>query len=85
MPVYQDNRVKSILNFKFTYSEKAADFCEISSVDLSYLVTVKSEVESLQNLVAFSEYMIFTIPIFMQLRLHDSIEGMQEFKIKCIG
>mgnify|MGYP001207678638 CR=1 FL=1 len=41
------------------YSEKATDFCKISSVDLSYVVTVKSKVEISQNFVAFSEYMNF--------------------------
>ena len=39
---------------KFIYSEKATKFCEISAVDLSYVVTAIS-----QNLVAFSEYMNF--------------------------
>ena len=42
---------------KFIYSEKATNFCEISTVDLSYVVTVKYTVEMLQNFVAFSEYM----------------------------
>ena len=46
-----------ILNF--IYSEKATKFCEISAVDLSYVVMVKSTVEILQNFVAFSEYMNF--------------------------
>ena len=41
---------------KFIYSEKAANFCEISNVDLFYVVTVKSTVEISQNCVAFSEY-----------------------------
>ena len=45
---------------KFIYSEKATNFCEISTVDLSYVVTVKSMVEISQNFVAFSEYMNFT-------------------------
>ena len=44
---------------KFIYSEKATKFCEISTVDLSYVVPVKSTVEILQNFVAFSEYMNF--------------------------
>ena len=44
---------------KFIYSEKATNFCKISSVDLFYVVTVKSTVEILQNSVAFSEYMNF--------------------------
>ena len=38
------------------YSEKATNFCEISTLDLSYVVMVKSTVEILQNFVAFSEY-----------------------------
>ena len=41
------------------YSEKATNFCEISNVYLSYVVTVKSTVEISQNFVAFSEYMNF--------------------------
>ena len=45
---------------KFIYSEKAANFCEISTVDLSYVVTVKFTVEISQNFVACSEYMNFT-------------------------
>ena len=44
---------------KFIYSEKATNFSKISTVDLSYVVTVKSTVEILQNFMAFSEYMIF--------------------------
>ena len=41
------------------YSEKATKFCEISTLDLSYVVTVKFTVEILQSFVAFSEYMNF--------------------------
>ena len=48
-----------ILNIKFIYSEKATNFCEISTIDLSYVVQVKSTVEILQNFLAFSEYMNF--------------------------
>ena len=43
----------------FKYSEKATKFCKISTVDLSYVVPVKSTVEISQNFVAFSEYMNF--------------------------
>ena len=49
------------LNLKFIYSEKATNFCEIFTLVLSYLVLVKSKVKLLQNFVAFSEYMNFTI------------------------
>ena len=45
---------------KFIYSEKATNFCEISTGDLSYVVKVKSTLEISQNFVAFSEYMNFT-------------------------
>ena len=45
------------------YSEKATKFCEISTLDLSYVVPVKSTVEILQNFVAFSEYMKVTVAI----------------------
>ena len=44
---------------KFIYSEKALQLCEISTVDLSYVVPVKFTVEISQNYVAFSEYMNF--------------------------
>ena len=44
---------------KFIYSEKATSFREISTVDLSYVVMVKSTVEISQKFVAFSGYMNF--------------------------
>ena len=44
---------------KFIYSEKATKFCEISIVDLSYVVPVNFMVEISQNFVTFSEYMNF--------------------------
>ena len=40
----------------FIYSEKATNFYEISTVGLSYVVTVKSTLEILKIFVAFSEY-----------------------------
>ena len=43
----------------FIYSEKATNVCENFTVDLSYVVLVKSTVEILQNFVAFSEYINF--------------------------
>ena len=46
-------------NVKFIYSEKATKFCEICTVDLCYVVPVKSRMEILQNFVAFPEYMNF--------------------------
>ena len=44
---------------KLIYSEKTTNFCEISTVDLSFIVTVKSTMDISQNFVAFSEYMNF--------------------------
>ena len=41
------------------HSEKATKLCQISTLDLSYVVTVISTMEILQNFVAFSEYMNF--------------------------
>ena len=46
-------------HLKFIYSEKTTNFCEISNVDLSYVVTVKYAVEISQNFVAFSKYTKF--------------------------
>jgi hypothetical protein len=47
---------------KFIYSKKATNVCEISTVYLCYVVTVKSEIS--KNFVAFSEYMNFIISVF---------------------
>ena len=44
----------------FICSEKATKFCEISTVDLFYVATVKSTIKISQNFVSFSEYMNFT-------------------------
>ena len=49
---------------KFIYSDEATKFCKIFALLLSYVVPVKSKVKILQNFVAFSEYVNFTI-------LHD--------------
>ena len=54
----------TVIVVKFIYSEKTTKFCKISTVDLSYVVPVKSTVEISQNFVAFSEYMNFTIAGF---------------------
>jgi hypothetical protein len=51
---------------KFIYSEKATNVRKISTVDLSYVVMVKSTVEILQNFVAFSEYMNFTAAVVLE-------------------
>ena len=53
-----------MFDLKFIYSEKATKFYEISTLDLSYVVMVKSTVEISQNFVAFSEYMNFKRYIF---------------------
>ena len=45
---------------KFVYSEKATKFCELSTL-LSTVHTGKIKVGILQNFVAFSEYMNFTV------------------------
>ena len=45
---------------KLIYSEKAKNFCKISTILLSYAVPVKIKVEISQNVVAFSECMNFT-------------------------
>ena len=54
---------------KIIYSEKATQFCEISTLLLSYVVPVKSKVEISQNFVAFSEYMNFNDFVFFE-RIH---------------
>ena len=44
---------------KFIYSEKATKFCEIFTLLLTTVNTVKSKVKILQDFVDFSEYMNF--------------------------
>ena len=55
----KDEFASIILLSKFIYFKKATNFCKISTVDLSYVVMVKSMVEILQNFLTFSEYMNF--------------------------
>ena len=43
-------------------------FCEITTLDLSYVVPVKSTVEIWQNFVAFSEYMNFNKCFILMLK-----------------
>ena len=45
---------------EFVYSENATKLFEISNVDLSYVVAVKSTVEISKQFVAFSENTNFT-------------------------
>ena len=45
---------------KLIYSEKVTKFCKISTVDLAYVVSVKSMVEISQIFLSFSEYMNFS-------------------------
>ena len=60
------NKKANLFDLKFIYSEKATKFCEISTLLLSHEVPVKSKVETLQNFVAFSEYMNFTLVAILQ-------------------
>ena len=55
----------NLVFLKFIYYEKATNFCKISTVDLSYVVMVRSTVEISQIFVAFSEYMNFTILTYL--------------------
>ena len=63
---------------KFIYSEKATNFCEISTVDLSYVVTVKFMVEISKNFVAFSEYINFSRMIISPI-FHWLFDGIKAF------
>ena len=72
--------VANFFTLKLIYSEKATNFCEISNVDLSYAVTVKSKVEISQNFVDSQN--IWTLPtkyLLENLRfLAHEIETQQE-------
>ena len=56
-----------LISLKFINSEKATNFREISTVDLSYLVTVKSTAEISQNFVDFSEYMALNFLVCLRI------------------
>ena len=58
---------------KFIYSEKAAKFCEIFTLLLSYVVPVKSKVKISQNFVAFSEYMNFNNSCYKKIFAEGSV------------
>ena len=73
---------------KLIYSEKATNFGKVSTVDLSYLVMVKSRIEISQNFLAFSEYMNFTY-IFpasaLVLNEHgNTISNLVLMNIRCL-
>ena len=55
------------LKIKFIYSEKATKFCEIFTLLLTTVNTVKCKVKISQNFVAFSEYMNFNLKILQCL------------------
>ena len=67
-----------IFSLKFIYSEKATKFCEIFTLLLSYVVSVKSKVKISQNFVAFSEYMNFTCNVVYTLNRISSKDGNQD-------
>ena len=60
-----------VVQANFKYSEKAKNFCEISTLLLSVCTVDKSKVEISQNFLAFSEYTNFTILYqFSSIQLH---------------
>ena len=71
-------KFSDMYHIKFIYSEKATQFCEISTVDLSYRVLVKSTVEISQNFVAFSEHMNFKIFLIFSQFIYFT--GNSEFR-----
>ena len=69
------------------YSEKATKFFKISTVDLSYVVPVKSAVEISQNVVAFSDHKNFNgffinhqIFLFVLLELYHTTRPAYDFR-----
>ena len=66
----------TVRQIKFVYSEKAMKFCKISTLLLFTVHADKSKVEILQKLVAFSEYVNFT----MQCRSYSGGAGDAEFR-----
>ena len=63
------------------YSEKASKFCEIFTLLLTTVHTVKSKMKISQNFVAFSEYMNFAKSgILLSLTLWKSISSNRQFR-----
>ena len=58
---------KDTQKVKFIYSEKATTFCEIFTLILTTVHTVKSKGKISKNCVAFSEYMNFTFLFYLSL------------------
>ena len=57
----------------FIYSDKATKFCEISTVDLSFVVPVRPTIEISQNFAAFSDYINFKgVPLILSKYIHVS-------------
>ena len=54
---------ENLVYIKFLYSEKSTKFWEISTLLLSYVVPVKSKVETSINFLALSEYMNFNFQL----------------------
>ena len=55
------------LSTQFIYSEKATKFCEIFTLVLTTVYTVKSKIKISQNFVAYSEYMNFKYMIELEI------------------
>ena len=68
------NVLISSLPLKFIYSEKAAKFCGIFTLLLSYVVPVKSKLKISQNFVAFSEYMNFKVRTYLSTAVFREID-----------
>ena len=66
---------------KFIYSEKATNFCKISTVNLSYVVMVKFKMEISQNFVAFSECINFNRMICFPLISLNFKLSLLNFKV----
>ena len=66
LPANKEKNIRAMFCLlEFICSEKATNFCKISTVDLSYVVMVKSTVKISQNFVVFSEFMNFEVHWFI--------------------
>jgi hypothetical protein len=81
LPFLGKNYIQSICTLiKFIYSEKATKFSEIFPLLLTTVHTVKSNGKSLQNFVAFSEYMNFN-----KLVLNEHEWSPKSWRIKLVS
>ena len=75
------HHLKEKILLKFIYFEKATKFCEISTLNLTTIHTVKYKVEISQKFVAFSKYMNFNMKL-RKMAFNYNFLGQNKLKME---